>query len=635
MAVVIGTPVVRQTVTGPAALNLDGVYDVKTVTVGTRTFLYASGFNSDSIACFEILLDGALSPLATLIDDNQTKLDGVMKLSSVTVDGATYLYGVGGIDNGLSVFRVGSDGLLVPVQDISDSADLTLFSPADVATVSVGGRTFVATTGASDHGISLFQVGADGRLDHVETIFDSAEACLLGAWALTGVQVGARSFLFTSGLHEGGISTFEISDNGKIKLLGSLDNSDNPKLHVSGSFGLATATTGGMTFLISTSYLDDGLSVFRVGDGGGLTNVFNLGDSDTLGLDGVQGITSFKLEGECFVATFAQNDNAISLFHLGADGVLAEVTTIFDTGDLALGATLGGTFSMANGMPLLLAGSFLDNGLSMFELGGRSDSLVGTAADDLLLGLRGGDTLDGRAGDDRLIGGSGHDTYVVDSQGDQVIERLASGIDIVRSSVSLTLDANLEGLVLLSKALNGTGNERDNQITGNAEGNRLFGREGQDQLLGNAGADVLHGGDGNDALLGGIGADTLNGGAGDDRITGGEGRDTLVGGLGSDSFVFLAAGDSGPDASTRDSIQYFTRAEDYIVLSVIDADPAMAGRQAFRLDHGGAFLVGEIRQVVTAAGLDLLLNLDADAQWEMSIQLLGRNSVLGAADFQF
>ena len=635
MAVVIGMPAIRQTVTGPAALNLDGVYDVEAVTVGARTFLYASGFNSDSIACFEILPDGTMSPLGTLIDDGQRKLDGVMKLSSVTVDGATYLYGVGGIDNGLSVFRVRSDGILVPLQDISDSAGLTLFSPADVTTVSVGGRSFVATTGASDHGISLFQVGTGGVLDHVGTIFDTAEARLLGAWALTGAQVGTRSFLFASGLHDAGISTFEISANGRIELLGSLDNADDPRLHVSGSFGLATATTGNTTFLISTSYLDDGLSVFRIGGGGGLTNVFNLSDSGTLGLDGVQGVATLMLEGESFVATFAQNDNAISLFHLGADGVLAEVATIFDTGDLALGATLNGTFSTVYSMPLLLAGGFLDNGLSMFEMGGLSDSLVGTAASDLLLGLRGDDTLDGRGGNDRLIGGSGNDIYVVDSQGDQVIEGLASGFDTVRSGVNLTLGTNLEGLVLLPRVLSGTGNERDNQITGNTEGNRLFGREGHDQLLGNAGADVLNGGDGNDVLLGDMGADALNGGAGDDRLAGGEGRDIMVGGLGFDSFVFLSAADSGPDASTRDSIQSFTRTADRIVLSAIDANAATAGRQAFRLDNGGSFLVGEIRQVVNAAGVDLLLNLDADAQWEMSIQLLGRTTMLGTGDFQF
>src|SRR3712207_8213052 len=64
---------------------------------------------------------------------------------------------------------------------------------------------------------TLFRSG--GVLDHVGTIFDTDDARLLGAWALTGAQVGTRSFLFASGLHDGGISTFEVSANGRIELL--------------------------------------------------------------------------------------------------------------------------------------------------------------------------------------------------------------------------------------------------------------------------------------------------------------------------------------------------------------------------------------------------------------------------------
>ena len=206
MAVLIGAPVFRQTLTGPAALSLDGVYDVKAVTTGGRTFVYASGFSSSSIASFEILPDGSLSPVGAVRDDSGRELGGVMMLSSAIVDGATYLYAVGGFDDGLSVFRVGLNGNLVPVQDISDSAGLALFSPADVMTLTIEERTFVATAGSSDHGVSLFQVGAGGVLAHAATLFDTSETRILGAWALAGVQVGTRSFLFASGLHEGGVS---------------------------------------------------------------------------------------------------------------------------------------------------------------------------------------------------------------------------------------------------------------------------------------------------------------------------------------------------------------------------------------------------------------------------------------------
>ena len=98
-----------------------------------------------------------------------------------------------------------------------------------------------------------------------------------------------------------------------------------------------------------------------------------------------------------------------------------------------------------------------------------------------------------------LIGGSGNDTFVVDTIGDQVVELAGGGTDTVQSSVTLTLAANVENLILTGiDAISGTGNELANMLTGNAAAN------------------TLTGGDGNDTLDGGAGKDTPDGGAGDD-----------------------------------------------------------------------------------------------------------------------
>jgi Ca2+-binding RTX toxin-like protein len=107
-----------------------------------------------------------------------------------------------------------------------------------------------------------------------------------------------------------------------------------------------------------------------------------------------------------------------------------------------------------------------------------------------------------------MSGGNGNDVYVVDEAGDQVSEAGGAGdIDTVRSAISYTLGANLEKLVLLGGAANGTGNALDNTLTGNGSANVLSGA---------AGSDVLSGGGGDDTLNGGAGADQMSGGAGDD-----------------------------------------------------------------------------------------------------------------------
>ena len=49
---------------------------------------------------------------------------------------------------------------------------------------------------------------------------------------------------------------------------------------------------------------------------------------------------------------------------------------------------------------------------------------TGNELDNIIRGNSGDNYLDGGTGEDMLIGGRGNDTYVVNSAGDQVIERM-------------------------------------------------------------------------------------------------------------------------------------------------------------------------------------------------------------------
>jgi parallel beta-helix repeat protein len=121
-----------------------------------------------------------------------------------------------------------------------------------------------------------------------------------------------------------------------------------------------------------------------------------------------------------------------------------------------------------------------------------NNMISGTGQADTLVGSSGNDTLDGDLGADTMTGGNGNDIYVVDNAFDRVVETntSTSQIDTVLASISWTLGANLENLVLTGVSnISGTGNERYNFITGNAANNVLDGA---------AGADSMSGGDGND-----------------------------------------------------------------------------------------------------------------------------------------
>ncbi|NJO13651.1 MAG: hypothetical protein HC872_09515, partial [Gammaproteobacteria bacterium] len=83
------------------------------------------------------------------------------------------------------------------------------------------------------------------------------------------------------------------------------------------------------------------------------------------------------------------------------------------------------------------------------------------------------------------------DNFNVDHVWDVITEASSAGTDSVQSAVSYALPANVENLTLTGVLnLDGTGNDQDNILTGNAADNRLFSGLGRDTLSGGAGDDV-------------------------------------------------------------------------------------------------------------------------------------------------
>jgi Ca2+-binding RTX toxin-like protein len=222
-------------------------------------------------------------------------------------------------------------------------------------------------------------------------------------------------------------------------------------------------------------------------------------------------------------------------------------------------------------------------GDDLLDAGFGNDTVSGADGADKLFGGAGNDILNGGGGVDTMDGGVGNDTYIVDAAGDLVTENINEGTDLVRSSVTFTLGANVESVVLIGSGIvNATGNALDNIITGNAWANVLNADAGNDTLNGAAGADIMAGGLGNDlyyvdnaldvvseALNAGtdkvlasvnhtlranvenlslIGASAINGtgnaapnvlygNSGDNVLNGGAGADTMAGGLGNDTYI--------------------------------------------------------------------------------------------------
>ncbi len=257
----------------------------------------------------------------------------------------------------------------------------------------------------------------------------------------------------------------------------------------------------------------------------------------------LMGNANIDATGNSEANTLLGNSGANALSGLGGDDTLKG----FDGDD-----TLDG----GDGQDSLYGGLGADNLLGGFgndKLYGEdgADSLIGNDGDDLLEGgdgndqLFGGagpDLLDGGLGADIMHGGAGDDAYLVNDAGDVVVEAVGDGIDHVNSSVSVTLSAYVENLLLVGNTdLNGTGNNLANILVGSDGRNQLSGMGGSDTLRGGLGDDILDGGLGDDVLDGGDGADTMMGGAGDDVFLVDRSEDVIVEAVGEGSDTVHAS----------------------------------------------------------------------------------------------
>jgi Ca2+-binding RTX toxin-like protein len=158
----------------------------------------------------------------------------------------------------------------------------------------------------------------------------------------------------------------------------------------------------------------------------------------------------------------------------------------------------------------------------------------------------------------------------------------------------------------------------------------LQGSDFDDAYHGEGGNDHIDGQDGDDDLYGDAGHDSLTGGDGDDILVGGQGTDDLTGGSGADVFDFNNLTELGL-GRTHDTIQDFRVGDhDKIDLSDMDANPLLAGNQAFVFLSGAPDAGNQTGTAWFNQG-NLYLSTDADSAAEFEIAVVGV-SALTAAD---
>ena len=422
----------------------------------------------------------------------------------------------------------------------------------ELATVSVGAQTYLFAAATDGAGFSVFSAPGGGGLTHLADIADTPGAYADGISAMATVEIGGKSFVYVGSATEDGVTGYEVGAGGTITEVETIGT--DQLIPTEDVTDMAVATVAGVTYLIVASAESSSLTVFAIDPDGSLTPVDHVVDDLGTRFQSAQVMDAVTTGGRTYLVV-AGADDGLSLMTLLPGGQLLHLQTLSDSAATSM-AHVSAIKIVAVGNELqVFVTSALEAGMSMFRidlsdqgatLTGTGATLSGAASDDILVQLYGDATLSGGAGadilrdgtgSDHLQGGSGADTFVLVEDGvDDVIMDFEWGKDRIDLSHWSYL-RNLDDLVITPTALGATiryGQEFLTVLT--SDGRSLTAQDFTTAGLLNITRFPIEGGVPQLVYQGTSQGETLVGTAADELFVGLEGDDLFVGGGGNDQF---------------------------------------------------------------------------------------------------
>lgn len=306
-----------------SALELNNLKELQFVEVGGNPILIAGG-GDDGLSTFSVASDGTLTLLDEIEDDAALLLNNVDALTTISVGGNTFVItgnAHSDAQEGVSVFSLGSDGSLTEVDHItedSDSGNLHLDNLRAVVGAESGGTSYVIA-GGDDDGLSVFSIDGSGNLTNVFNIADGASPDLGGedlelnnVTALAAVSIGGSTFVYAGG-EDDGVSVFMLNGDGSLTHV--FDYEDGGALQLTNLRSLEIATSqSGQNYLFVVGD-DDALQAYSIANDGSLMLAQSFDDDGTTEISNAEDVAFVLVDGR-MMALVGGDEDGVSAFNV-------------------------------------------------------------------------------------------------------------------------------------------------------------------------------------------------------------------------------------------------------------------------------------------------------------------------------
>ncbi|MEO0333685.1 MAG: stress protein, partial [Bacteroidota bacterium] len=313
---------------------------------GSRYFLYSGGDN-EFLDAFEISTDGDLTPIASYETHATKKMQGLSGIVTDTAHGKNFLFaGLKG-EGAVEVFEIADSGELKSVFLLEDTDSTYLDTVITLQVIHMENDSYLFAGGLEKYpGMSSYKIMPDGSMQHVQSQPDTDEIFNDGIIGMSLHRVDGKTFLFTGGFHDNGLSSFRVYEDGTFENISNIE--DTETRYLNGTYPVISSSLEGRNYVVvghrhhiyyqptpwvkdreSYYYHGDAISVFIVDkDGEILPRSIFRGNAETL-IKGQTRLQSLPIsEKYDLVAAATRDDQSIQLCVLDWKGLLTDAGKI-------------------------------------------------------------------------------------------------------------------------------------------------------------------------------------------------------------------------------------------------------------------------------------------------------------------
>ena len=324
---------------------------------GGRTYLAVTSYDDHGVQILDVTDPSGITAAGSFREDgtdtDSLELYGAWNIATFESGGRTYAAVTAIFDHGVQILDVTNPSRITATDSITNNSTLALTSPDGIITFESGGSTYAAVVAYDSNGVQILNVTDPYGITAAGNITDGGDRKLLSAYDIATFVSGGRTHLAVTSYDDHGVQILDVTDPYGITAAGSITDGGNltDTLELAGAARIATFESGGHTYAAVTALLDDGVQILNITNPSNITAAGSITDTDSLGLDAADEITTFESGGHTYAAVTALFDDGVQIL---------DVTDPYDI-------TAAG--SIANGITAVLDGV---QGITTFVSGGHT-----------------------------------------------------------------------------------------------------------------------------------------------------------------------------------------------------------------------------------------------------------------------